>query len=632
VTTVPTLAFAELVKTAEHDPAAFRAIPATVRLRAIRDYYQSECQRIREYHRTSVSGRSVVIQLTALADHLVRGIVRFGLSQAGCSPKLRKRIAVCALGGYGRGELNPFSDLDLCLTYTGRLDAELHSLNEFLVPLLWDVGFKSGYVLQEVKDAVRLAASDPEVVTSYMHARLLYGESAVFAQLEKGVQQVLDRKKPELLAFLQERLIMGQRSRAGHDLYEPEPDVKENVGGLRDFHALTWIIRLTRGNLTLDDLEKLGELLPEDNLRFQESLDFILRIRNELHFHCGKGENRLTFALQKQVANAFGYGDDTRQAIDRLMQDYYAAARSIRRVLQIVVGITQAMPAAKRSPVADSRERLEVVKGELCSADLDPRWYAENPARLMETIWECGRRNARLSHTLREAMKRNLDLVGDEFRRNELVRRFFIAICSRPMNAGFALRQAAETGLLGAYIPEFAEVDGVVRYEDFHSYPVDEHTLRAIEALAAIPNVEGPTGRLLQMTLEHLRDPYVLVIAILLHDLGKAGGEEHVEEGVRLARAIGARIGLPEEDTERIVFLVQHHMLMNHIAMYRDTDDLDIISSFAETMRTPDRLSALLLLSYADFVRRWTKCLDGLEGDPAVQALPEGGAYPARSR
>jgi [protein-PII] uridylyltransferase len=599
VNSASALTFSELVRAAETDPAAYHAVDKRTRLRTIQTHYQDEFERIRAHHRDGASGRNVIMQLTALADYLVRGIVRFGLSEIKGGEKLRSRIAICALGGYGRGELNPYSDIDLCLIYSGRLDSTLKQLNEYLVPMFWDVGFKMGYVMQEVSEAVTLAGSDLEVLTSYMHARLLFGDPTLFAKLDKGILKVQERQKTELLAHLRKRVKSAKRSSGAPDLYDTEPDIKENVGGLRDFHVALWIIRLDRGALTLDDLEKLGELMPEDNLHFQEGLDFIWRIRNELHFHSGKAENKLDFALQKHVARAFGYGGESRQAIDRFMQDYYTAARSMRQLLQIVVGITEASPPAGNKSISE-RGHLEVVGGELVIGGKDPRWFAENPPRLMEVIWACGRYKAPLAHATRELVKKNVHLVGDAFRENDLVRRFFVALCSRPLQAGLALREAAETGLLGAYIPEFKEVAGVVRYEDFHSFPVDEHTLRALEALAAIPEMEGPIGRLLQVTLDHMREPHVLVIAILCHDLGKAGGEEHVEEGVRLARTICSRIGLSEEDTERIVFLVEHHMVMNHIAMYRDIDDLDIISNFARTMRTADRMRALFVLSYAD--------------------------------
>ena len=197
-------------------------------------------------------------------------------------------------------------------------------------------------------------------------------------------------------------------------------------------------------------------------------------------------------------------------------------------------------------------------------------------------------------------MRDNLWLVDGAFQSNYVVRRYFLAICNRPRDAGFALRQMAEAGLLGAYMPEFADVGGVLRYENFHSYPVDEHSLRAVEALGEIGNMTGRVANLLQETLEHVRTPHILVLAVLMHDLGKAEGEIHVEAGVTIAGAISERMGLQEDDAEQIAFLVRHHMLMNNIAMYRDADDLEIVRDFAEQLRDAERLRHLLLVSYAD--------------------------------
>ncbi len=592
--------FSELVRFAEQDSVLFRTCPQRTRVKAISQFYREAWEGARVRHQAGSSGRSVLNDLTAAADTLVQGIVQFGLAKISASPRLRRRIALVALGGYGRGELSPRSDLDLCFLYTGRQDQALRDLNDYLVPTFWDVGFKMGYIFQHVKEARALAASEPEVLTSYMQARLVWGDSGVFGALERGVEAIQRKQEAALLAFLRNRETLESLPEEHRDLHNPEPDIKENVGGLRDAHVARWIVGLRRGQVTLDDLERLGELRSEDNLYFQESLDFIWRVRNELHFYTGKAEDRLTFAHQKHVAAALGYGDDGQAAIDRFMKDYYSAARLVRRMLRLVVGIADLAGNAQATRGLASRGRVTVVNGELSIGAEDPQWFAEYPPRLMEIMWESCRRQVPLDHISRERVTGNLALVGEAFRRDDLVRRFFVALCSRPLHAGMALRQAAETGLLGAYIPEYADVDGVVRYEDFHSYPVDEHTLRAVEAIGAVGDAEGPIGHLLQRTLEHLRDPHILIIAILCHDLGKVSGEEHVEEGVRLVEAIGGRMGMAEDDIERIAFLVKHHMAMNHIAMYRDTDDLDIVAEFAHTMGALERLQALLLLSYAD--------------------------------
>jgi [protein-PII] uridylyltransferase len=457
-----------------------------------------------------------------------------------------------------------------------------------------------GYVLHEVREAADLAANDPEVFTSYFQARLLLGDAGVFGALETRLAKVQQKQENTLQEFLRARYNVESLPEDFRELYDPEPNLKENVGGLRDVHVARWILGLKLGRVTLDDLEHLGALRPEENLDFQESRDFIWRVRNELHFHTGKPEEKLSFALQAHVASAFGYGNGDQAAIDRFMQDYYSAARALRRLLTQVVGITDQAVGGQVVDDAESRGHATIVDGELSVGGHDPQWFAEYPPRLMEAFWECARRMTPLDHGSKERIKQNLHLVGDAFRSDALVRRFFTALCSRPHQAGLALRQAAETGLLGLYIPEFSEVDGIVRYEDFHSYPVDEHTLRAVEAISGLRDAEGPIGKLLQRTLEHLRDPHILIIAIVCHDLGKAGGEEHVEEGVRLVQQICGRMGMGEDDTARIAFLVKYHMHMNNIAMYRDTDDLDIVSEFAKAMGTLDRLQALLLLSFAD--------------------------------
>jgi len=387
------------------------------------------------------------------------------------------------------------------------------------------------------------------------------------------------------------------------DLYGSEPNLKETVGGLRDYHTALWMLSIKFGTMSLDDLEQLGHIAPDEYLEISKGLDLIWRIRNELHFHSGREDDLLNFDAQRHLAQAFGYGAGSQKSIGLFMQDYYAAARRLRWFFQSVLRLcdqeTQ-MEMAFAERAGPSRSRFTVYRGQLCAANMDDKWFAENPARLMEIVWECARRRAPLSYATQRWVKDSLSHVTYAFRSSPVVRRYFVAICSRPLQAGMALREAAKTELLNAYIPEFAAIYGIIRYEDFHSYPVDEHTLRAIEAIAEIPKEGGSVAGVLQRTLENIRRPHILILSILFHDLGKVAGETHTEEGVRIARTICARMGLPEEDSERIEFLVQHHMLMTNIALYRDTDDVEIVRRFAETVRTDERLRALLLLTYAD--------------------------------
>jgi [protein-PII] uridylyltransferase len=334
----------------------------------------------------------------------------------------------------------------------------------------------------------------------------------------------------------------------------------------------------------------------DEYLHILESLDFIWRIRNALHFATGRPDDSLTFEHQRDIARAFGYGDD----IGTFMSDYYRAARTVRRLYRAARAAATGTVGTDASPPESAPDGFYVSGNLLWLAENSEAWFAHRPVRLMEAVWNSARHNVRFSRALEMAITANLHLVNDSFRKNNLVRQFFLATCNRPLQAGQALREAARCGLLGAYLPEFDEVRDVLRYEDFHSYPTDEHTLRAVEAIGELTEGENAVERCLREALENLSDPYILIMALLFHDLGKVEGEVHVEASERIAHAICQRIGMPEEDEERIAFLVRHHILMTTISQYRDIDDEETVQQFAKTMQSEQRLRALFLISYAD--------------------------------
>ncbi len=596
-----TVTLEELAHMARTGAAAFKAVPHETRVEAVRLHARARWADIRRRHDEGESGRNVLSLLTDTADEIVRAVTDFGLYGVRNRQALLSRVALCALGGYGRRELSPHSDLDICLLYDHHLDDDVQTLNRFLLPFLWDIGYTVGYALHSVQEAVALTSEDPRVLTTYAQARLLVGDSTTFARLRLMLAEERARDTSRAVAYVREREHAENLTEIHRDLFSAEPNIKESVGGLRDYHAAQWLILLTHGPMSLEDMVRLGHITVDEHLDMAEGLDFLWRIRNEMHFHAGKEEDHLTYAMQSHVARTFDYGYPERKALERFMQDYYAAARQTHRFLQMAARVCDhQMEMAFDTDENEARKGITTVEGRIAAGMTDPHWFEENPPRLMEVFWESARRHTPLSERTKALVAANLGLVGSSFQTNDVVRRFFMAICGRPLQAGLALRQAAQTGLLAAYLPEFAAIQGIVRYEDFHSFPVDEHTIRCIEALAHIPNMEGPVGRSLQRHLEHLRDPHLLVFSILLHDLGKVSGEAHTEKGVRLALQICRRIGLSNDDTERVCFLVKHHMLMSNIGFYRDTDDPEVVKGFAATMRSDNRLRALLLLSYAD--------------------------------
>ena len=590
-----------LVDLAHGDPVSFRKVPYGECVAVVRAHIEAERHKIRQRHASGESGSNVLRNLTSLCDSVVKAAVHFGLARSRNASILMSRVAICALGGYGRAEMSPCSDLDVSLLFDAVLDREIETLNNFLMPFFWDVGFHAGYSLHSVTEAAALAADDARVFTTYAQARLLLGDNMTLGRLKLLLSDINEKTRAQVLLDVRRRERTEDLPLQHRDLYALEPDVKENAGGLRDFHAGLWMVILAHGPISLDDMLRLGHISPLEHLDLLDGLDFLWRIRNELHFFSGRPEDRLTFAMQKHIAGVFGYGAGTNQEVGRFMEDYCAAATKVRGFLQIAARICdQPSMAALFDQRQPGRSHLSVYHGQLCVDLSDKNWFVENPTRLMEIFWESARRTVPLSAAAAHWVANSLYLVNDEFRTSDVVRRYFIAICNRPLQAGSALREVARTGLLGAYLPEFAAIQGILRYEDFHSYPVDEHTLRALEAIGQIPSLKGDVGKMLYRTLERIRDPQVLVLSILLHDIGKAAGEIHAVESSRLALGLCDRIGLSDYDRQRIAFLVENHMAMSNIAFYRDTDDLQIVNAFAQSVKTDDQLRMLLLLTFAD--------------------------------
>ena len=597
---ITTIDIDKLSHLALDDFAAFRSVSRTVCITAVRDFAQRKRREIQMHHEAGESGSTTLRHLTELCDTIVRIVTNFAISRTSNPQQIKQQIALCALGGYGRQEMSPHSDLDISLVLDNAMTDDIEALNAFLLPFFWDIGFKVGYSLHTVREAADLAATDPKVFTTYSQARLIHGDTTTFGRLKLLLSDLDTDNRGAALSYVRRREHPDLLAAEHRDLYALEPNIKENAGGLRDFHAGLWMILLMHGTLSLDDLAQGGYITAVEQLDLLEGLDFIWRIRNELHFHTDREEDQLTFTLQKHVANAFGYGEST-QAAARFMEDYYNAACRVRQFLQIATRICDQPSMARLFEQPHSqRSQFTVYRNQLCANPSDKNWFAENPTRLMEIIWESTRRAVPLSPVTLHWISNNLSLVNDEFRSSDAVRRYFLAICKRPFQAGAALREASKSGLLDAYLPEFGAIRGIIRYEDFHSYPVEEHTLRAVEALASLADTTTPLSELLYRVLERVREPHLLVLSILLHDLGKVTGDIHIEEGARIAQNICKRIGLDEYETEQIVLLVRRHQTMSDIAFYRDTDDLDTVAAFAKMIKNDDMLRMLLLVTYAD--------------------------------
>ncbi|MEX2015793.1 MAG: hypothetical protein WD873_04080, partial [Candidatus Hydrogenedentales bacterium] len=382
----------ELASLARRRDPAFATVTRAACLDAARAFYEARRNEIRTRHEQGASGADTVSDLTATADALLIGVFNFGLYQVKNRRALVQRVSLCAQGGYGRAQLNPYSDLDIGLVYEGKSipAADLEALNAYMVPFLWDIGYKISYVSREVREAVALARKDTKVLTSYLECRLLYGGSASFARLRMAIRDLAPAAKSVRFAQMKLRERSDSLPEEFRDLYAAEPNVKEGAGGLRDYHVGLWLLTVAFGVTNLDEAVSQQMLTQEERLELDDALDFIWRVRNELHFHAGKADDRLTFANQRHVAKAFGYHEDATAAATRFMEDYYGAARKLRRFLQ---------KAARAGKFDDSHRLLDspprhlpdftVEDGELYAGMTDAQWFEENTPRHMAVFWEC---------------------------------------------------------------------------------------------------------------------------------------------------------------------------------------------------------------------------------------------------
>ena len=531
-------------------------------LNAGKSFVAEKKRELHDLHFGGASGAAVVARYTALVDSMVKGIYSLAIE----NKNVRSPHAVLALGGYGRKDLCFSSDLDIMFLHERRLDKTLEAINDYLLHFLWDLGFNVGHSIRSRSESLRLAKLDDTVLTSMLESRLLAGNASTFEKfLDRLVAQI---QADGLKRFVRRRERERLRSyrRAGAEVYHSEPNVKEGAGGLRDYHTGVWIT-LARFRLKSPrEFFDAGLLTEEQFLRLKRGLDFMWRVRNQMHFENGAPADVLTFNRQERVARAFGYrASRGALAVELFMQDYYTHASELHGFYKEMLRLGGVSGASRRKvdvPRGGRIKRgLRIARRQVYLPSKDANWFRENPARLLEVIWYSQKQGFTLSERAVSAIKKNLDLIDDRFRVSPVARDYFMATLTDLSRVGSAVRQMSDIGILDRYLPEFAAVRNVVRYDPFHQYPVHEHTLRALENLSAIPHLGQLGTDVLKKILLEIQSPEILSLAILLHDLGKTGEGSHVEEGVGMAQAVGRRLALTEEQMSILKFLV-HKMIM----------------------------------------------------------------------
>jgi [protein-PII] uridylyltransferase len=520
------------------------------------------------------------------------------LKEVWASHAMPPDAALAAVGGYGRGELFPCSDVDLLILLAAPADAELARKLEDLIGTLWDVGLEVGHSVRTIDECAALAASDVTVQTTLLEARLLTGKRELYARFTKRMKDVLDPA-----AFLQAKTLEQQQRHARFAGTSLEPNVKESAGGLRDLQTVLWTARAAGVGSSWSALARRGVVTAGEAREFQQHEQFLRELRIRLHYLAGRREDRLLFDHQTALARKFGIHDRPhRLASEQLMQRYYRTAKAVAQLNTIVLQNLggRVMPAHDKEyrPV---NERFG-VRDELLEAG-DERLFQRQPGAILESfllLQQHHELKGMAAHTLR-ALWRARRRINAAFRRDPGNRERFLQVFRSPTYVERALRRMNEYGVLGRYLPAFGRIVGQMQHDLYHVHTVDEHILRVIRNLRrfSIPELahEFP---LCSRLMSDFAGPEVLYLAALFHDIAKGRGGDHSGLGATDARRFGREHRLSREDTELIAWLVENHLVMSATAQKQDIADPEVIRAFAARVADERHLTALYLLTVAD--------------------------------
>jgi [protein-PII] uridylyltransferase len=597
---------AQAEKGFQGEPAERAERKRRLRLELLRQHLSSNVNFLRAAHLGGASGQQSVQAYAAFMDGFLVTLFRLAGDDARHEGTAPTPMVLVALGGYGRGELHPLSDLDLLLLYDGDMGPYVQRVAQGLLYTLWDLGLQVGHAVRSLPDCVAMARTDFTSRTSMQQARYLVGDRRLFNRFRKVLAENVYRK--DFARFLETAL--GERDQRyrkfGGSPYMGEPNVKESAGGLRDLHTAMWLASTKFGTRTLQELQDKRLITDREQKMADAALTFLWRVRNELHFISGHKNDVLGREIQPQIAKNFGYvGDDMSLAVEKFMRDYYLHARVLHRVSERLIArcretLSRPRPVQRRLRQEALADGLYVLDGQLHLVEPDGRAFREDPTRLMKVFWHSHRLGLELGVDVERALEDSLDLVDEAFQRSPEVRDLFLAICRNWGRTALTLGEMHELGLLGRYLPEWGALTCLVQYDVYHKFTADQHSLLAVENLEALAPGQSAESEGIAEVLNELARPDLLMLGMLLHDIGKGKGHGHVAKGIPLIHALTARLGLPAEDAEAVILLVAHHLTLSHMAQRRDIDDPKTVASLAEVVGNPERLRMLYLLTFAD--------------------------------
>lgn len=598
---------ASIDRLAAHDWQTYR--PTLVRDRAAMmdqaaALYAARRREIEGAHLAGHTGATVVAELTAAADRLLQAL--FGFVAAAHQPTGCPAFALIAVGGYGRGELNPYSDLDLLFVSAKRLTEKMRAIASDLLLVLWDMKLDVGHSVRTFRECISQAVADETVRTALIECRFLAGDPAIYDDFVKEVtRKVVDHQPRRYIeAKLAQHFTRLQQQ--GGSIFVREPHVKEGVGGLRDIHFATWVGKTRYRAQSFDELMKIGSISRQEREFLASARSFLWRVRNHLHFRAGRKSDVLSFDQQVGLAEHLGYEDrEGFPASVSFMRYFYCHAQQIHFLSDVLL--------RRFAHDFGIGARLRTRLGMRTVGDgfvLHKDWvgvplaaqgrFRERPTRLLELFELSATHRVPISHdTLSKISLELPDIEDAEVRSVEnlaALRRLFTA--EGPV--GYWLRSMYQTGLFRRLVPEFARIQALCQPGPYHRYTVDEHTLRVVDYLDQIRFRPQEQHALFHETFRRLARPYLVYLGGLFHDLGKGYSGDHSDVGARLASAVMKRLGYPKDDIKIVQRLVLFHLLMPHYSQRLEIHDQRVLHTFVDQVIDEESLDLLLVLTYAD--------------------------------
>ncbi|MEC7464710.1 MAG: [protein-PII] uridylyltransferase [Pseudomonadota bacterium] len=562
----------------------------------------------RRFDTGEAGGEEVAKALSFLTDQIIRLIYDFAADHVypAANPTEAERLCVAAVGGYGRGELAPFSDIDLLFLLPYKETARQEQLIEYILYLLWDLKLKVGQATRSVNECVRLARRDLTVRTAMLESRYLWGDRKLFNQLRRRFfGEVADVTGPE---FVEEKLAErdARHKKMGGSRYVLEPNIKEGKGGLRDLQTLYWIAKYLYKVDEVANVVDQGVLTKKEAHRFNRANRFLWDVRCNLHYLAGRAEDRLTFDFQSDIAGLLGYKNRAgARGVERFMKHYYLTAKEIGDLTRIFCAALEAENQRK------SRFRLpslSILQRSVDGFEVQGGWlsitrnrdFRDDPIKMLRLFHSAQAAKLDIHPKALKAITRSLNVI-DTIRDNPEANRIFVEILTSKKDPETSLRRMNEAGVLGRFVPDFGRVVAQMQHDMYHVYTVDEHTVLAIGILRGIEDGRYIEEMPISSEVVHkVKSRRALYVSLLLHDIAKGRGGDHSELGAEVALELCPRFGLSEEETETVEWLVRYHLLFSNTAFRRDINDPQTILDFCQIVQSVERLRLLLVLTAAD--------------------------------